>query len=195
VSLRSRISAVAAYLADRSELRGQIDKSLTAVAQRFETVRQGPPPGGDRRSQEEPGDARPPAAPPAPFGGASGYVQFIRSDGRVLRPPDETRALPADRRALEVARTGHGRFFADETVDGNHLRVLTTTDADGGAIQVARPLTEVDHALHRLLLILVIVGVVGIAIAALLGALVARAALGPVARFTSRTETYRSGST
>jgi len=53
---------------------------------------------------------------------------------------------------------------------------------------VARPLTEVERELHRVLLILAIVGIVGIAIAAALGALVARAALAPIARFTRRTE-------
>ena len=58
---------------------------------------------------------------------------------------------------------------------------------------MARPLTEVDKELSRLLLILAIVAVAGIALAAALGALVARAALAPIARFTSRTETLAGG--
>jgi len=66
--------------------------------------------------------------------------------------------------------------------------VLTTTDADGGAVQVARPLAEVDHALSRLRFVLLVVGLAGIAVAAVLGGLVARAALAPIARFTRRTE-------
>jgi two-component system sensor histidine kinase MprB len=53
---------------------------------------------------------------------------------------------------------------------------------------IARPLSEVDHDLHRILLILLIVGVAGIALGAVLGALVARTALAPIARFTRRTE-------
>lgn len=57
-----------------------------------------------------------------------------------------------------------------------------------GAVMIARPLGEVDHELHRVLLILLIVGLSGIALAALLGALVARTALAPIARFTRRTE-------
>ena len=55
-------------------------------------------------------------------------------------------------------------------------------------MQVARPLTEVDHALRQLLLVLLAVGGVGILVAAVLGGVVARAALAPVARFTRRTE-------
>jgi two-component system sensor histidine kinase MprB len=57
-----------------------------------------------------------------------------------------------------------------------------------GAVMTALPLTEVDKELSRILLILVIVGVCGIALAALLGALVARTALAPIVRFTRRTE-------
>src|SRR4051812_40475719 len=182
--------AISVYVADRSELRGQIDRSLEDVARPFETQRHGSP-GGRRNDHEgagRPGPGPPGGAPTAPFGGASGYVQFIEPNGSVQRPADETRALPVDRRAGDVARTGQGRYFSEARVAGVHLRVLTTTDADGGAVQVARPLTEVDHALGRLRFVLAVVGLGGIALAALLGALVARAALAPVARFTRRTE-------
>ena len=55
-------------------------------------------------------------------------------------------------------------------------------------MQVARPLTEVDHSLRDILLVLAVVAAAGIALAAGLGALVARAALAPVQRFTRRTE-------
>jgi two-component system, OmpR family, sensor histidine kinase MprB len=182
--------AVAVYVADRSELRGQIDRSLEDVVRTYATERHRPPPGGPGGDRNHPDqDRQPPrSAPPAPFGGASGYVQLIEPDGRVLRPADETAALPVDQHAREVAQTGRGRYFTDANVRGVHLRVLTTTDADGGAVQAARPLTEVDHALSRLRFVLAVVGLAGIALAALLGALVARAALAPVARFTRRTE-------
>jgi two-component system, OmpR family, sensor histidine kinase MprB len=179
--------AISVYVADRSELRGQIDRSLQDVAGQYESVRHGPPGGGPDEREGRP-HGEPQRAPPAPFGGPSGYVQFIRPNGLVLRPSDETRALPVDERAREVARTGKGRYFSDARVGGVHLRLLTTTDADGGAVQVARPLTEVDHALGRLRFVLAVVGLGGIAVAALLAALVARAALAPVARFTRRTE-------
>jgi two-component system sensor histidine kinase MprB len=178
--------AIAVYVANRSELRAEVDRSLTAIARPFESVQRTPPLGGGDEGGPPP--ERLPGTPPAPFGGASGYVQFIRPDGLILRPPSETRALPIDRRVLEVARSGHGRFFADATVVGVHLRVLTTPDADGGAVQVARPLTEVDRVLRRLRIVLVVIGLIGIALAAILGGLVARAALAPIARFTRRTE-------
>jgi two-component system sensor histidine kinase MprB len=184
--------AVASYVADRSELRGQVDRSLRDVARPFATHRLVPPPGAEpgpgatRRSLRDGGE--PPRVPPARFGGPSGYLQIVEPNGTVRRPPSESRALPIDRATLKLARSGGSPFFRDATVDDVHLRVYATTDADGGAVQVARPLTEVDRSLDRLLVVVILVGVAGIAVAALLGMLVARAALAPVARFTRRTE-------
>lgn len=182
--------AITVYVADRSELRGQIDRALADVARPYETQRNGPTGGGrDEHDNGLPaGPGHRDGAPPAAFGGASGYVQFIRPNGSVLRPAGETQALPVDQRARGVASTGKGRYFTEARIGGVHLRLLTTPDADGGAVQVARPLTEVDHSLSRLRFVLVVVGLAGIALAALLGALVARAALAPIALFTRRTE-------
>jgi two-component system sensor histidine kinase MprB len=73
-------------------------------------------------------------------------------------------------------------------VDGTHLRVLTVGAGQGGAVQVARPLEEVDRQLDRILVILVLVSIGGVALAAALGAVVARTALAPITRFTRRTE-------
>ena len=57
-----------------------------------------------------------------------------------------------------------------------------------GAVQLARPLDEVDRQLDRVVLVLLLVGAAGVALGAALGALVARTALSPVASFTRRTE-------
>src|SRR5205807_6379175 len=57
-----------------------------------------------------------------------------------------------------------------------------------GAVQVALPLTQVDDALTKQLVLLVVIAAAGIALAALLGLLVARTALAPIARFTRQTE-------
>ena len=88
----------------------------------------------------------------------------------------------------EIARTGAGTGLSDRSVDGMQLRVLTEGTGSSGAILVAQPLTEVEHELSRLLLLLGLIGAGGIVLAALLGAVVARTALAPVARFTRRTE-------
>ena len=216
MSLRTRIAAVAGvavaltvvaaafvvYLAVRSNLRGEVEDSLAA---RVDALRgperfgggsprggfgglhpSGPGPGGAVDGRHGGRFGRPPGG--ERFGGARGYVQLISPDGGVDRPPGQTAALPVERWAREIAREGRGRTFRDMHVDGVHLRVLTVGLAPDGAVQVARPLTEVDNVLERVLLVLVAVGAGGIALAAVLGALVARTALSPIARFTRRTE-------
>ena len=129
---------------------------------------------------------------PAPFGAASGYVQFISPEGAVEVPAGQGAsptkiAITATDRA--IATSGSGRFLTDRSVKGTELRVLTLGIGPRGAVLVARPLTEVEHELSRLLLILALIGGGGIVLAGMLGTLVARTALAPIARFTRRTET------
>jgi two-component system sensor histidine kinase MprB len=209
MSLRTRIAAVAGiavavtvltaavvvYFAVRSSLRGEVEDSLT---QRAEMFRRGPPPGppgvppGEERLPELrerlPGPRFGPGPREQDFGGAGGYVQRITPDGGVDRPPGAEVELPVESRAREIASSGRGRELHDMSVDGTHLLVLTQGVGDEGAIQVARPLGEVDSVLDEVLIALALVGVAGIALAALLGALVARTALRPIASFTRRTE-------
>jgi two-component system, OmpR family, sensor histidine kinase MprB len=231
VTLRARIAAVAGvavalavlaaaislYLAVRSDLRGQIDESLTQRAQGFLAppspggsglpaggLPGGVPPGGEGLStggsnqhygRAPGGDSGPDRFPkvvqPARFGGASGYVQFISPQGTVEVPGGQgsSPAIVPSATDRAIAERGTGRALSDRTVKGTHLRVLTVGSGVRGAVSIARPLTEVDHELSRILLILLVVGVAGIALAAVLGALVARAALTPITRFTRRTET------
>jgi two-component system sensor histidine kinase MprB len=199
-------AAVSVYVAVRSDLRAQIDGALTQRAQAFApppALRAGealvgpapshggqPLPPPDERARHH-DDAFPRAVEPARFGGASGYVQFMSPQGAVAVPGGQgsSPAIALNAADRAIARTGRGRALSDRTVRGTHLRVLTIGSGALGAALIARPLTEVDHELSRIVLILVLVGVGGIAIAALLGALVARTALTPIVRFTRHTET------
>jgi two-component system sensor histidine kinase MprB len=192
VALAVVAAAVAVYLGVRGELRGEVDESLR---DRAETVVRfgplggpgaGPGPGGPGRFEER--DGLPPQPPREPFGGAEAYVQLVLANGRVLRRPDAVGRLPVEDRARELARSGSGEYLSDTTVDGIHVRVLTRALPRGAALQLARPLDEVDRQLDRILLVLVFVGAGGVALGAALGALVARTALAPIARFTRRSE-------
>ncbi len=214
VALAVLAAAVGLYVAVRGDLRGEVDKGLRARAHAFTQ----PPPGGLAGGAEGPGAALfgsgppspgepggsdagqggdragelPSSVEPAPFGGASGYVQFITADGKVQVPggqgsSPQTISPTAQDRA--IARGGSGSALSDRTVQGTKLRVLTEGIGARGAVIVARPLGEVDSELSRLVEILAIVGALGIALAAALGALVARVALAPVRRFTANTET------
>jgi two-component system, OmpR family, sensor histidine kinase MprB len=115
-------------------------------------------------------------------------VQVVLPDGRAFARPGGEGQLPVEERARDIAAEGSGSYLTDMTVDGVHLRVLTEAIPRGGALQVARPLDEIDRQLDRVLLVLLFVGAGGVALGAGLGAVVARTALGPIVRFTRRTE-------
>lgn len=122
------------------------------------------------------------------FGEARGYVQLVRSNGDVVVPPRQDVGLPVDDDVREVVDGSRLTLWKSVEANGTHLRVLTFAYGPGAAVQVARPLTEVDRSLDRIGLFLVLVAASGIVIAAILGLLVARTALGPVRRLTATAE-------
>jgi two-component system, OmpR family, sensor histidine kinase MprB len=198
VNLRTRMAAVAGvavaltvvalaateYEAARSTLRGQIDQALRERG----TPLSNPIPGGGGQGGPNDGDGDHQGAPPNPFGDAAGKVQLISPTGAILSATTAATRLPVDARTKALAAAGSGSYFTDVHVQGVHLRVLTVGRGARGAVQIARPLTEVDRSLRQLLLILLAVGGGGILLAAVLGGVVARAALAPVSRFTRQTE-------
>ncbi|HSZ15058.1 MAG TPA: HAMP domain-containing sensor histidine kinase [Solirubrobacteraceae bacterium] len=126
--------------------------------------------------------------PNAKLGGATGYVQLIQSNGRVLRTEHAGSRLPVTAAARQVAAGRRPAFFSDATVAGTRVRVLTERAPEGGVWQVALPLTDVESTLSKLRLVLALVSLGGVALAAALGLLVSRAALVPVRRLTGAAE-------
>ena len=122
------------------------------------------------------------------FGEARGYVQLVKADGTVLVPPLQELKLPVGDDVLSVAGSQGEAFWTDTNVSGTHLRVFTFAYGPHSAVQVARPLTEVDQSLDRIGILLLLIAVSGVAIAALLGLVVSRAALAPVRRLTETAE-------
>jgi two-component system sensor histidine kinase MprB len=201
-------AAIGLYAAVRSDLGGEINSALRARAGALvhtaaATVGAGQPtPSGGYPSAGPPlqrgypatgtGGRFPGRVEPEPFGAASGYVQFISPQGEVSVPggqgssPKRIALTGTDR---TIAARGSGSTLTDRTVAGTRLRVLTLGSGAAGAVLVAQPLTQVEHELSHLLLILALIGAGGVVLAALLGTLVARTALAPIARFTRRTET------
>ena len=124
------------------------------------------------------------------LGGATVYPQGVDANGKVYftRGAPRSVSLPVNNDVIAVARGERGAFFSDTYVRGVHLRMLTFPFGPGGAVQVARSLTEVDHSLGRIKNLLILIAGGGIAIAAALGLAVSRAALAPVRRLTAATE-------
>jgi two-component system sensor histidine kinase MprB len=117
-----------------------------------------------------------------------GYQQVVGANGTILIRSARGVSLPVEAHTRLLAEKGGASFFRDAYVGGTHLRILAEPLGAGHAVQFAQPLTEVDSLLARLRLILVLLVVGGIALAALLGRLVAGAAVQPLKRLTQTTE-------
>lgn len=214
VALAVFCAAVGVYVAVRADLRGQLDSSLHQRAQGFlGSAPPGPPLGGvspggvpahsggdlqpDRGIQpgEGIGSGFPRSIEPRPYGAPAGYVQFITPQGSVRVPGGQgtQRQIAPSTRDLQIAASGEGTSIVDRAVNGTRLRVLAVGAGPRGAVLVALPLAEVDHELSRLELLLAAIGLAGILLAAVLGLLVARTALAPIARFTRRAEHLSGG--
>ncbi len=117
-----------------------------------------------------------------------GYQQVIDAKGAIVARSLHSVSLPVDPATRALAAHGGQPLFSSAHVDGTHLRLLAQALGKGRAVQFAQPLTEVDSLLGRLRLILALLDVGGVALAALLGTLVAGAAVLPLKRLTQATE-------
>jgi two-component system sensor histidine kinase MprB len=166
------------YVVVRHELYAPIDNQLHSTAESMLRDRDRNPSGLSRQF----------FFPQPELGGAGGYPQLVQTNGNVLLPPGVSVPLPKDETVTDVAAGKHGAYYRDAHVVGTHVRILTFQYAPDAAVEIARPLSEVDSALGRIRLILILIAATGIAVAAALGLLVARTALGPVRRLTAATE-------
>ena len=176
---------LAAYSVVRGQLRGEIDRSLKTLATPLTT-----------RANQTPDRGLPPGRPPdslaAPtLGGAAGYLQIVSSSGKITLPSNEHVHLPLGN-AAAVAAGRHAAYLSDATVDGTHVRIYTARLNKQTAIQIARPLAEVDHALSRIRLLFLLISLAAVAGAITLGLLVSRTTLRPVERLTEDAERIAS---
>jgi two-component system sensor histidine kinase MprB len=179
VAIAVAVASAAAYLAVRSQLRGQVDDALADRARIIGQI-----PINVVQTAENQYFLR---IPGPELGGPGGYVQVFGPQGAIRAPGDDV-ALPVDEETREAAQGDRGAYYSDADVAGTHVRILTTPAGNGYALQIARPLTEVDANLERLRTILVLIALGGVGLAAALGFVVARTALAPVRRLTEATE-------
>src|SRR5262245_66670803 len=97
--------------------------------------------------------------------------------------------MPVTGHAHAVARGESAAYYANASVAGNHVRIITFPYQPSFAIQIARPLDETDRSLARIRWLLILIATGGTLIACGLGLVVSRAALAPVRRLTRATET------
>jgi two-component system, OmpR family, sensor histidine kinase MprB len=187
MTLRTRITLVAAaavavavlaasvgvYVATSRTLRGTVDQALVELAATEARRPVGTMPHGGPRAGR--------------FGGAGGTLQVVTEAGAIIsRGADEP--LPVGPATLEAAAGLRGPFFETVTVGDAPVRILTLPTDEGYALQLGRPLAEVEAVLDSLRGQLVLAGLVGIGLAAALGTLVSRRAVRPVDELTRLTE-------
>lgn len=173
VAVAIALASGVVYILVRHELRRQVDEDLKRMISTGDLIE-----GPEIIFRTKETDA--------PLGGARGYAQVVSASGAVLWPGMQL--LPVTARTVRVALGTEEQHFSDMRVENTHVRVLTTRVGSDLAVQIARPLDEVDFVLDRLKLMLFGVAAFGVALAALLGAGVARMVLSPVKKLTEATE-------
>jgi two-component system, OmpR family, sensor histidine kinase MprB len=180
VALSIVAASVIVFFVVRSQLRAPIDKTLQERADRIQTK-------SDLTPSAFEGLGGRGVLFLGPGFDESGAVQAVSADGAVYGVPGYK--LPVDDLTLSVARGQASGYFQDAHVAGVHVRVLTFQYPPSNlAVQIIRPLTEVDQSLRRIGLFLILIAGAGVAVAGGLGFVVARAALQPVKRLTDTAE-------
>jgi two-component system sensor histidine kinase MprB len=169
--------SLVAYLVLRNELRSQVDNALAAQYTQVQRIARGVDFGPSLGYQIP--------APSVRAGGSSGPLQLIGSDGSVLFRAEGDLAVPVDAQDRAVAAGTKAALLRDIRSDGVHLRVLTVAFPDGGAVQLARSLSNVDATLNRLRLVLAILCAGGTMLAAFFGRLFGRQVIQPVSELTA----------
>jgi two-component system, OmpR family, sensor histidine kinase MprB len=211
VAIAVAIASLLTYVLVRDSLRGQVDASLRQRAAAYINHVLNPPPklsaakqaalealtgggryfpfGGNRGIHATTTSTNPFLFQiPVSAGEGVGYSQVVTSSGSATKLPASAVTLPVDAESRSLARKGKGSAIFDAEVDDQHVRILTVGFEPGHAVEVARPLGEVDSVLGNIRLILVLLTAGGIALAAVLGRFVAGAVVAPVRRLTDAAE-------
>ncbi|HLJ03633.1 MAG TPA: HAMP domain-containing sensor histidine kinase [Solirubrobacteraceae bacterium] len=179
VALALALAAGGFYMVVRGQLRGEVDDALRGQA--ILVIREGSialVPNNDF-----------PGLPPS-AGGRAPYWQIVAAGGQVVHQYGPL-ALPVSHDVTAVATGQMGTSFQDATVGGVHVRIYCFHDTSvigPVAVELARPLQQTDRVLSHLRLILVLICLGGIAVAAILGRLLARRVLAPLAEVAGTAE-------
>jgi two-component system sensor histidine kinase MprB len=181
VALAVVLASIVVFIVVHGQLQGQVDSALRS---RSQELLQGSGVRVEDGRVEVPGPQ---------FGSEADFIQAVPANGNPLLSQNLSRPLPVSARTRRLASGRQTKpFFSDVHVSGIEFRVFTkqvfTETGTPLALQIARPLTEVNHTLHRITFFLIVIALGGIAVAAGLGLAVSQAALRPVRRLTDTAE-------
>jgi two-component system sensor histidine kinase MprB len=192
--LRSRLTAAAAfsatlaivavvavaYVAVRHELLADLDGQLRHQSHEVHI---------DHSIQSNGVDLVPVMTISTQFGDVGGYLQTLEANGSTSNQGPH---LPASSADVAVATNG-GSSLHDAYVSGTHVRMLTVrlpaSEAGSGvAVQLALPLTSVDHQLHKVATALLFLVLAGLGLATGGSWFAVRRTMRPVATLTEAAE-------
>jgi two-component system sensor histidine kinase MprB len=114
--------------------------------------------------------------------------QTIDREGRITNSLPNQPKLPINTEDREIARAPGESVFRNVTVNGTSYRMITVSLRGGGAVQIARKVSETGDVLDVLRTRLVIIALAGIAFAAIAAWLVMRRATRPIMKLTDTAE-------
>ncbi|HET9072988.1 MAG TPA: HAMP domain-containing sensor histidine kinase [Solirubrobacteraceae bacterium] len=176
VAIAVFLAVLVAYGAVQYRLQSELDNQLSTQA---------------RYVLEGYGLSHPIPGLPASAGGSAPYAQVVGSNGQVLLALNGRTIIPNTDAAAAVATGESAAFFSDQTVDGTRVRVYAflvpsaVLDGMHVAVELGRPLTQVDSLLHELRLILLAVFLFAVPLAAIFGRFAARRVLRPLSEVTA----------
>lgn len=179
VGLSVAVASAASYVVVRRQLVSQADSQLMRQADLVQ---------GRRIRPEIPNLAR--VTGTLQRSGLNSFIAFqiIRSDGSVIMRDTSGLPITGADRAVAAGRRDQSLRTIGRTGNSSHARVLTFPIGGGIAVQLTRPLVDIDRTLGHLALVLLLGAAAGVIVALILGYLVAKASLKPVERLTDAVE-------
>ena len=142
------VASVVVFVVVRNELFGEVDRALH---NRAVEIANGPQPEIENGYLHIPGPH---------VGVQSDFVQAVPLSGGPYVEPDAAYKLPVNEKDHEAARGEQPLYYSNRHFQGAEFRVLTIP-ATPYAVQIARPLGEVNRTLHRITLFLILIAVGG----------------------------------
>ena len=180
VALAAVGAAAIMYVVVQDQLNSQLNKTLVEAAAVSRQPERG---SGERRAQPFPG------ALGSPLSGRPDILaQVVTTSGTVARADSQPLVALVTPDALAVASGLRPAYFFETEIDGSHLRVYVAPFTTGSALELWRPLDDIDRVLDETRLRLAIVALGAVALAAVLGVVVSQGTLMPVRRLTDVVE-------
>ncbi len=165
--------AIGAYYVSAQQLRGEVDRSLT---QRMTQIR-------DALLEAEqllPGErVRNPVAESFMQTEFDAITQLVDVDGRILISYGRV-DIPITARDLKMALGSNENYHSTVRIEARTYRVLTISFPEGGLLQVAKDMQDIESAKNGMRFWFIIIGAIGFILAAFVGWLFARRVSKPI---------------